>query len=202
MWKQGQSGNLDGRRIKADDDWLPGETQSERARRRNQERAARWRENNPNRVANLRKASQARRKERWDEFLADERARYAASPDRVLERQRKERELDPEKVLARGRRHYQGNKHKYVAGVAARRAARLQATPPWVNKKEILAFYAEARRLTKETGIPHEVDHIHPLRCKQLCGLHVPWNLQVIPRVENRKKHNRYDGGCSPLPAT
>lgn len=202
MWKQGQSGNLNGRQIKADDDWLPGESQAERAKRRNRERAARWRKDNPDKAADLRKASQSRRKENWDRFLASERARYAASPDKVLERQRKQRETDPEKVRARGRRHYQGNKHKYVAGVAARRAARLRATPPWVNKKEILAFYAEARRLTKETGIPHEVDHIHPLRGKHLCGLHVPWNLQVIPRVENRKKHNRYDGGCSPLPAS
>lgn len=202
MWKQGQSGNLNGRRIKADDDWLPGETQAERARRRNRERAAKWRAANPDRTRDLANKSRAKRKDNWDDFLASERARYAANPHSKLAKQRQERLADPERVRGRQKRHYRANKHEYVARVAERRAARLQATPAWVDKTEILAFYAEARRLTKLTGIPHEVDHIHPLRGKLLCGLHVPWNLQVIPRVDNRKKHNRYDGGCSPLPAT
>lgn len=202
MWERGKSGNVNGRRIKADDDWLPGETQAERVKRRARERAARWRALNPDKTKTLALRSRQQRKERWEEFLAAERARYAASPDAALQRQREAREKHPEKFRERLKSHYQRNKHKYVAGVSARRAARLQATPPWVKKSEILTFYAEARRLTKETGIPHEVDHIHPLRGKNLSGLHVPWNLQVIPRVENRKKHNRYEGGCSPLPAT
>jgi len=202
MWKQGQSGNPSGRRLAANDDWLPGETPAERVRRRSRERAAKWRQDNPDRVADLRKQSQSKRKDRWDEFLAGERIRYLAKAEAKLAKQREERAKDPEKFRARLRNHYQRNKHEYVARVAARRAARIQATPPWVDKDEILAFYAEARRLTKLTGIPHEVDHIHPLQGKNLCGLHVPWNLQVLPRVENRKKHNRYDGGCSPLPAT
>jgi hypothetical protein len=74
---------------------------------------------------------------------------------------------------------------------ASKRYARLkQATPPWVDQKAIKAFYDEARRLTKETGVPHEVDHIWPIVHESFSGLHVPWNLRVIPSPQNSSKRN------------
>ena len=76
---------------------------------------------------------------------------------------------------------------------AIRHAQKLQATPPWLtdeDKAEIRAIYAECRRLQEETGIAHNVDHIHPLQGKTVCGLHVPWNLQVLTRSDNCAKHN------------
>jgi len=71
------------------------------------------------------------------------------------------------------------------------RAAKLQATPKWVKRNELLKFYEEAKELTLSTGILHSVDHIIPLQGENVSGLHVPWNLQVITHSENCKKHNK-----------
>lgn len=68
------------------------------------------------------------------------------------------------------------------------RAQTKRATPEWVDMKAINAIYAEARRLTRETGELHVVDHIVPKIGKTVCGLHVHWNLRVIHWKENAAK--------------
>ena len=76
------------------------------------------------------------------------------------------------------------------------RALKLQRTPKWLSKaqyKEILGFYSRCREISDRTGVKHEVDHIVPLRGKRVCGLHVPWNLQIITKAENAKKGNKYN---------
>lgn len=70
-------------------------------------------------------------------------------------------------------------------------AAKLHRTFKSVNLEEIKAFYIEAQRLTKETGIKYSVDHVVPLKGKNVSGFHVPWNLQVIPLKENISKGNK-----------
>jgi hypothetical protein len=66
------------------------------------------------------------------------------------------------------------------------------ATPSWVNQEEIARFYAGARKMTERTGTEYHVDHIVPLRGRRVCGLHVPWNLQVIPAIENLEKSRKF----------
>ena len=67
------------------------------------------------------------------------------------------------------------------------------ATPPWIKRTDLLPFYKEARRRTSESGIPHQVDHIVPLKHDLVCGLNVPCNLQVISQEENLRKSNKFE---------
>lgn len=85
-------------------------------------------------------------------------------------------------------------KAKSVRKVTERRLLKLKATPPWLSSEDrakIEAIYQRARELTRLTGIQHEVDHVVPLKGEAVCGLHVPWNLQVLTQSENAAKGNR-----------
>ena len=77
-----------------------------------------------------------------------------------------------------------------TAAAAKIRAKIIDRTPAWADWRAIWRVYGAAKQLTKVTGIPHEVDHIIPLNGKNVSGLHVHYNLQVIPAVENRAKRN------------
>lgn len=83
------------------------------------------------------------------------------------------------------------NPEKCATKVMKRRAAKLQRVPSWADLKAIAWFYEEAARLTKLTGIKHEVDHIIPLRGRKVCGLHVEANLQILQKSPNASKGNR-----------
>jgi len=79
------------------------------------------------------------------------------------------------------------------ANRAAYRAGLKTATPLWLTKKQkslIKSFYQFCQDISQTTGIAHHVDHIVPLRNENVCGLHVPWNLQVIPASANMSKSN------------
>ena len=86
----------------------------------------------------------------------------------------------------------QRNHGKMVAYVAERHARKMRAMPLWADKVKIKSVYDEARRLTKETGIQHHVDHIIPLKNDLVCGLHVHQNLRAIPASENVSKSNNF----------
>ena len=83
-----------------------------------------------------------------------------------------------------------------------RRQGLRNATPNWLTDDhitEIGDFYTLAKDCYLISGEVYEVDHIVPLQGKDICGLHVPWNLQVLPRDINRKKNNKYDLNCTDL---
>ena len=113
-----------------------------------------------------------------ENVIATSKAWYAANKERASVNNKAWRSANPGKILAR---------------VAKRRANKLKATPVWVDVDVLNAIYIKAKQITQETGAMHHVDHIVPLGGKTVCGLHVPWNLQILPAADNLKKSNRLE---------
>lgn len=79
---------------------------------------------------------------------------------------------------------------------AIRNKRNKQATPKWLTKEQkqqIVDTYELMRDCRTITGEDYHVDHIVPLRGENICGLHVPWNLQVLPADVNLSKSNNHD---------
>jgi 5-methylcytosine-specific restriction endonuclease McrA len=93
------------------------------------------------------------------------------------------------------KRHKAANPEMYKELTNARRRRYREATPSWLSaeqKLEIRFHYRMAIAMSRATGIPHAVDHIIPIQGEEVCGMHVPWNMQVITQEENLKKSNKH----------
>lgn len=93
------------------------------------------------------------------------------------------RQKNSEKIKAHKRKYNKSENGRIVKNhlTNKRRATILNATPNWVDNSELLRIYKNCPK-----GM--EVDHILPLQGKEVCGMHVPWNLQYLTRSENAKK--------------
>lgn len=92
------------------------------------------------------------------------------------------------------------NPEKVLAADAKRRADKIQRTPPWADLAALEAVYWVRDQLQAEHGKLYDVDHVIPLRGKRVSGLHVHYNLQIIPESANARKHNRFsDTSQEPL---
>ena len=138
-------------------------------------RSKAWRQRNPERTKQLKRESAKRcppteGHKRW----------CAANREKINEYNRKWAARNRPKLLARTRK---------------RQAQKLRATPKWLTEKhyeQMVKIYERAAKATELCGEPHQVDHLIPLQGKGVCGLHVPWNLHIIPAFANRWKHNKY----------
>jgi predicted amidophosphoribosyltransferase len=81
-----------------------------------------------------------------------------------------------------------------------RRTLKDKAMPSWLSQEQrdqINAIYEHARDCELVTGEPYHVDHVVPLKGEFVCGLHVPWNLQVLPADVNLHKSNKANDQAS-----
>ena len=92
------------------------------------------------------------------------------------------------------KQYRKNNRDKTSHWSMLRYTRKLKASPKWLSPqqlKEIQYFYELSKECELLTGNKYHVDHIIPLKGKNVCGLHVPWNLQVLPADINRRKSNK-----------
>jgi DNA-directed RNA polymerase subunit RPC12/RpoP len=165
-----------------------------------------WREKNPGRNAELCRARAARDPER----VKREQAAYRADPAnqekarqvaKAWYRENRERALQWAKDNLDRQRPLKNARHKarlaedpvYVA-YCQRHGRVMRAKRRCAENSPLAAhFEAETKAFYFNCPFGMEVDHIHPVVSKRAgvhvaSGLHVPWNLQYLPMVENRSK--------------
>ena len=101
-----------------------------------------------------------------------------------------------EQVKLTYKRYYEANYPRMLAKRNKQHADKLQRTPSWLTADEhwmIEQAYELAAMRTARFGFPWHVDHVIPLRGKLASGFHTPYNLQVIPAVDNLRKSNRME---------
>jgi hypothetical protein len=134
---------------------------------------------------------------------------WAANPERYRAYSKKYKAANKEIIAERAKKYVAENREARVATMKAyrqntkdvqaeyvrrRQAAKLQRTPAWLTEDDIWVMreaYKLAKLRTEMFGFSWHVDHVLPLQGETVSGLHVPANLQVIPWLDNLKKHNK-----------
>jgi 5-methylcytosine-specific restriction endonuclease McrA len=115
---------------------------------------------------------------------------YAKNRDMVIARAQARPDQDKRQYQ---QRYQKANPELYKVNTSFRRRRFREATPKWLSpeqKLEIKLQYRLAIELSRRTKIRYVVDHVVPLQGETVCGLHVPWNLEVITQEQNLKKSN------------
>lgn len=170
-------------------------------------KAKKWREDNPERCAELNKSYYAANKEKQAEYARlyrlthkdQENARKAAWAEanrgKVKAAEAKYRSQNKEACSNRISNWKRRNTDKLRVYAANRKSAKLQAVPAWYEEFDefVVSEAAELAMLREDAiGVKWHIDHIVPLMSERVCGLHCAANVQVITESENVSKSNRY----------
>lgn len=171
-------------------------------------RKAAWAKSNPDKTTASSRASYQKHIDKRRKSGAQNAAsRRAENPEKFRESNRRLYWQKPEKFRAAALRRRIKNIEaarerdrlwaKKNPGLNRAKAAKFRTQRPKSLLKsdldEIKFVYNCCVVWAKLTKVEHHVDHIVPLRGKEVSGLHVPWNLRIIPASENLSKGNRLD---------
>lgn len=152
---------------------------------KNRQRATAWALANPERRREYLAQYYVRNREK---ALAASRLWVANHAEESAARSAAYRALHRKEAAERSRRRRLEKPGEINALGSKRRAQKLNATPKWLTVAQLRAmesYYVLGR------AIGYHVDHRVPLAGKNVCGLHVPWNLQLLHPVENLAKKNQ-----------
>jgi len=120
-----------------------------------------------------------------------------ANRDKLLSDKQQDYAKNRARYLANKKAYRQENKGAIRALNAARKGVVKLRTPAWLSEDDLWLVkeaYKLAAHRTELFGFQWDVDHIVPLQGKTVSGMHVPWNLQVIPARDNIRKKNKFAG--------
>lgn len=86
------------------------------------------------------------------------------------------------------KKYYEANKALFIFRNKLRKLRIKQAVPKWLTDEQIQAI----KIMYQNRPNGYHVDHIVPINGENVCGLHVPWNLQYLPAIENLRKNNKW----------
>jgi hypothetical protein len=125
----------------------------------------------------------------WDKL------RYDSKEAEIL-RGQAYRKINPEQSKLNSKTYRQNHMAEGREYNALKRYTKMQRTPKWLtaeHRQQLLVKYRLSRKLSKETGIKHHVDHLIPLQGEIVSGLHLPWNTEVLTQSHNCSKQNKFD---------
>ena len=149
----------------------------------NKDAARQWSALNPDKVKESQRRSRLKNRQKNKQC---QRRWYEANKEKHIAVTREWAENNKDKTRKSSSDYRKRNKSRFAAYAAARKAREINATPKWVDLEIVQDFYLEA----KYHGLV--VDHIVPLQGKNVCGLHVEHNLQLLTTEENCKKSNKW----------
>lgn len=145
-----------------------------------------WREKNRDKTREAQQKYYAANKEKC---VAAVQASRVKNPESSRAATRKFVAKHRDLVLERRRASYRANRANEIARVRTRKG-KIQHGQLWTTPAEQVEI--DGLYLFTQCFPWFEVDHVVPLNGKEVSGLHVVGNLQVITRTENRAKGNRF----------